>query len=134
MATATTNVGLSIPEATDFGSRQRYNGNMEIIDTEFGKRKEVKRGAVTITIPSATAEQTGLLLHTTQATSNNIIILCTRAYLSGGFNDYKLLRVTTNSYKQPSGAVTLVIDVEKVSTSAATSSLGVTIYYYYIDE
>ena len=52
MASTTTNIGLTLPASNENVSRQVINGNWTLIDTEFGKRKEIKSASFNVSIPA----------------------------------------------------------------------------------
>ena len=134
MATATPNIGLTLPVGTENVSRQLINGNWSLIDTEFGKRKEIKRGTFTLNIPSAAQAVMTTIAHISQNVGTNITIVGTEIYNSGNISDLKHFSIGTNVlFNSFSGEVWLVVDVRKASNTSATPQMAVTMRYYYYE-
>lgn len=134
MATTTPNIGLTLPVGTENVSRQVINGNWSLIDTEFGKRKEIKRGTFTLNIPYKAKESTGPTAHISQLVGTGITILGTEIYDSTNINSLKLFTITTNTLFNPlSGEVWLIVNVNKASIASSTPQMAVTMRYYYYE-
>lgn len=133
MATTTPNIGLSMPDSAEFASRQRYNANLEIIDTEFGKRKEIQSGTFTVSVPATADTTRGTVAHVSQSIGSGKTVLSTEIISPAGhIDDLKKFGVKTSVIRNPNNdEAFIVVDATKEGTGA-TSGMSITVKYYYI--
>lgn len=133
MATTTPNIGLTLPVGTENVSRQVINGNWNLIDTEFGKRKEVKSGTVTISVP--TSSSLGWISHGTRSIGTNITVIGTQVETTSYFSYVDYFEISScAAYNPTTKAVKLITDVRRASVSGGTiNQMSLTVRYFYIE-
>lgn len=133
MATTTPNIGLTLPVGTENVSRQVINGNWNLIDTEFGKRKEVKSGTVTISVP--TSSSVGRVSHGTQSIGTNITVIGTQVETTSYFSYVDYFDISScAAYNPTTKAVKLITDVWRASVGGGTiNQMSLTVRYFYIE-